>query len=144
MSRKKAQPGFIFVPEREVNKWGNLNGHLARNDQTSTSPYENVHLFGNHNSPGSAKGGQISRSSFQTGDDIVPRAPIVQRRWQLACAGSNTGSRTMQWGWSQHPMLVCFLLLLQFGLPSSPPVSAATLSVTGHSPWLLEHGGLHP
>ena len=91
--------------------------------------------------------GKISRSSFQTGDDIVSRAPIVPRRWQLAWAGSDMGSRTMKWGWSQHPMLVCFLMLLQFRLPSSPPVNTAPLSVVGHCPtrsWLLARGGLHP
>lgn len=91
--------------------------------------------------------GQISRSSFQTGDDIDPRVPIVPWRWQLAWAGSNTESRTMQWGWSQHPMLVCFLLLLQFIVPSSPSVSTAALPATGHSPtheWLLACGSLHP
>lgn len=78
--------------------------------------------------------GHFSRSSFQTRDNIVSRAPIVPQKWQLAWAESDMGSRTMQWGWSQYPMLVCFLLLLQFKVPSSPPVSKALLPATGHSP----------
>lgn len=51
-------PEFIFFleREREVNKWGNLSGHLAGVTKRLQAPYENVHLSGNHNSPGSAKG----------------------------------------------------------------------------------------
>lgn len=62
--------------EREVNKWDNLNGHLARNDQTFTSPIWKCPFVWKPQQPWWCQGGRSPGAASRQEMTLSPGLPL--------------------------------------------------------------------
>lgn len=86
------QPEFIFFLKREVNKWGDLNGHLARSDQTSTGSFWRCPLGWKPQRPFWCQEGMCPEAASRLEATLSPGLPLFHRngswpglrvRWDL-------------------------------------------------------------